>query len=220
MTTLEDVRSATGLCPDEMIVGVTETEMHRAVLASYLSNLWRGPEVVRDLMLADIRSALDLGVAERAADLLLVLRRFLSMHPEAAHAACPCVQNTCDVQLDGVSGRYQSHCPNLVELNKKLAASARSESPSGQSQARLDLRSLSTGIGDVIAEEKAQGTRADRGQAVLEIALAAGIRVALRAPGVEGRNVGAAHVTLEAASRDERPILVGPLEHDDGHSRA
>ena len=118
MTTLEDVRSATGLCPDEMIVGVTETEMHRAVLASYLSNLWRGPEVVRDLMVADIRSALDLGVAERAADLLLVLRRFLSMHPEAAHAACPCVQNTCDVQLDGVSGRYQSHCPNLVDSTK------------------------------------------------------------------------------------------------------
>jgi hypothetical protein len=118
MTTLDDVRSATGLCPEEMIVGVTETEMHRVVLASYLSNLWRGPEVVRDLMVADIRTALDLGVAERAADLLLVLRQFLALHPDAAHAPCPCVQNTCDLQLDGVSGRYQSHCPNLVDSTK------------------------------------------------------------------------------------------------------
>ncbi len=118
MTTLEDVRSATGLSPDEMIVGLTETEIHRVVLASYLSNLWRGSEVVRDLMVADIRTALDLGVAERAGDLLLVLRKFLASHPEAAYAPCPCVQNTCDLQLDGVSGRYQSHCPNLVDSTR------------------------------------------------------------------------------------------------------
>ncbi|MFY9656997.1 MAG: hypothetical protein WAK01_10480 [Methylocystis sp.] len=118
MTTLEDVRSATGLCPEEMIVGVTETEIHRVVLASYLSNLWRGSEVVRDLIVADIRTALDLGVAERAADLLLVLRRFLTSHPEAAHAPCPCAQNSCDLQFDGVSGRHQSHCPNLIDFTR------------------------------------------------------------------------------------------------------
>jgi hypothetical protein len=118
MTTLDDVRSATGLCSEEMIVGVTETSIHRAVLASYLSNLWRGPDIVRDLMVADIRTALDLGVAERAADLLLVLRQFLTAHPDAAHALCPCAQNSCDLQLEGDTGRYQSHCPNLIDATR------------------------------------------------------------------------------------------------------
>ena len=116
MTSLRQLGSVTGLCPQEMIVGATESEIHRAVLASYLSNLWRGSEVVRDLIVADIRSALDLGVAERAADLLLVLRLFLTTHPEAAQAPCPCAQNSCDLQLDGPSGRYESHCPNVVDF--------------------------------------------------------------------------------------------------------
>jgi len=118
MTTLEDVRSATGLSPEEMIVGVTETAIHRAVLASYVSNLWRGSEVVRDLMVADIRTALDLGVAERAADLLVVLRLFLSAHPEAAHSPCPCVENRCEVHLDGFTGRYESYCPNVIDVTR------------------------------------------------------------------------------------------------------
>jgi hypothetical protein len=118
MTTLQAVRSATGLCTEEMIVGVAEAETHRAVLASYLSNLWRGSEVVRDLIVADIRSALDLGVAERAADLLLVLRLFLTTHPEVAHAPCPCVQNCYELQFDGFSGRYKSHCPNVVDFTR------------------------------------------------------------------------------------------------------
>jgi hypothetical protein len=112
MTSLREIRSATGLATEEIIVGVTESEIHRGVLASYLSILWRGSEVVRDLIVADIRSALDLGVAERAADLLLVLRLFLIEHPQAAQAPCPCVQNSCDLQ-DGVSRRYESHYPNL-----------------------------------------------------------------------------------------------------------
>jgi hypothetical protein len=71
MRTLQEIRSATGLLSEEMIVGATETQVHRGVLASYLSNLWRGSDVVRDLIVADIRSALYLGVQERAADLLL-----------------------------------------------------------------------------------------------------------------------------------------------------
>ncbi len=118
MTSLREVRSATGLFVEEMIVGVTETEIHRGMLASYLTNIWRGSEVVRDLIVADIRSSLDLGVAERAADLLLVLRLFLTGNPESAHAPCPCPQNSCDLKLDDLSGRYESHCPNLVDSTR------------------------------------------------------------------------------------------------------
>jgi hypothetical protein len=39
---------------------------------------------VRDLIVADIRAALDLGASKRAADLLMVLRTFLFEHPEFA----------------------------------------------------------------------------------------------------------------------------------------
>jgi hypothetical protein len=50
MRPLEEIRSASGLSSDETIVGATETEALRATLSSYLSNLWRGPEVVRELI--------------------------------------------------------------------------------------------------------------------------------------------------------------------------
>jgi len=98
MRTLEETRSAAGLRSDEIIVGTTETEALRAMLASYLSHLWRGSDVVRDLIVADLRSALDLGVEDRAADLLLVLRLFLTNHAEAALTPYPCGQNCSEFQ--------------------------------------------------------------------------------------------------------------------------
>jgi len=113
MRTLEDIRSATGLRAEEIIVGATETEALRATLNSYLSNSWRGLEVVRDLIVADIRTALDLGVPDRAGDLLLVLRLFLTGHPEAALAPCPCEQKCSQLNLDESTGRFSSDCPNL-----------------------------------------------------------------------------------------------------------
>jgi hypothetical protein len=54
-----------------------------AALASYLPNLKRGPEGVRDMMVSDLRCWLDLGVAQQAADSLIVLRQYLSDYPEA-----------------------------------------------------------------------------------------------------------------------------------------
>jgi len=114
MRTLQEIRSATGLLPEEMIVGATETQAHRETLASYLSNLWRGSDVVRDLIVADIRSALYLGVQERAADLLLVLRLFLTTHSEAALAPCPCEKNCSELKFDESTARYSSDCPNIV----------------------------------------------------------------------------------------------------------
>jgi hypothetical protein len=113
MRTLEETRSATGLRWEEIIVGATETEALRATLKSYLSNSWRGSEVVRDLIVADIRTALDLGVQERAGDLLLVLRLFLTDHAEAALAPCSCEQGCSPLRLDKSTGRLSSHCPNI-----------------------------------------------------------------------------------------------------------
>ncbi|CAN3992353.1 hypothetical protein MCBRY_003179 [Methylocystis bryophila] len=56
---------------------------HQALLSSYLLNLWRGPEAVRKLIVADIRLWIELGAPERAADLFLVLRQYLTDFPEA-----------------------------------------------------------------------------------------------------------------------------------------
>ena len=68
----------TALASDELIVGVTPTERHRKLLASYLLSAWRGPAGVRNMIVFDLRCFLDLGVSSRAADLLIVLRLFLS----------------------------------------------------------------------------------------------------------------------------------------------
>jgi hypothetical protein len=59
------------------------TDVHRGLLSSYLLNLWRGPEAVRKLMVADMRRWIELGAPERAADAFLVLRQFLFDFPEA-----------------------------------------------------------------------------------------------------------------------------------------
>ena len=113
MRSLEETRSATGLRSEEIIVGAKETDALRATLQGYLTNVWRGQEVVRDLIVADIRTALDLGVQERAGDLLLVLRLFLTDHPQAAVAACPCEQSCAELNFDETTGRLSSDCPNI-----------------------------------------------------------------------------------------------------------
>jgi hypothetical protein len=71
------------LASDEMFLGATPSSLHRLLLSNYLMNLWRSPEMVRKLIVADIRASLNLGASKRAADLLIVLRRFLFDYPEA-----------------------------------------------------------------------------------------------------------------------------------------
>jgi hypothetical protein len=63
--------------------GVNAIRQTRSLLASYLLNLKRGPESVRDMMVSDLRCWLDLGAVQQAADLLIVLRQYLSEYPEA-----------------------------------------------------------------------------------------------------------------------------------------
>jgi hypothetical protein len=83
MITLKLCEDFAGLAPNEMILGVTPSTTHRVLLSGYILSLWRGPKNVREIIVADIRLWLDLGRLETAADLLIVLRQFLSDYPEA-----------------------------------------------------------------------------------------------------------------------------------------
>lgn len=91
MLSLEKFSAAAGLPLGALILGVVPCARHRVLLSGYLLNLWRGPEAVRDLILADFFCATEMGALARAADLLLVLRKFLGEFPEAgipASARC------------------------------------------------------------------------------------------------------------------------------------
>ena len=68
---------------------------------------------MRDLIVADLRSALELGVQDRAAELLLVLRLFLTSHVEAALMPCPCEQNSSELNFDESTGRHSSNGSNI-----------------------------------------------------------------------------------------------------------
>ena len=83
MISIEQCREFSGLGSHEMVLGAAPTASHRSLLSSYLLNLRRGPVAVREMIVADIRASLNLGALNRAADLLTVLRLFLSDHPEA-----------------------------------------------------------------------------------------------------------------------------------------
>lgn len=83
MITVSECAAFAGLASNELVLGAVPSAKHRRLLSSYLLNLKRGPEAVRDLMVADLRGLLDLGVTSRAADLLIVLRLFLSDYPQA-----------------------------------------------------------------------------------------------------------------------------------------
>ena len=83
MITMEQCKIFSGLLSNEMVVGPVPSPKHRARLTGYLLNLKWGQATVREMIVADIRVALDLGALNRAADLLVVLRLFLSDHPEA-----------------------------------------------------------------------------------------------------------------------------------------
>jgi hypothetical protein len=74
-----------GLGSDETILGVAPCARHHSLLLSYLFNLKRGLAFVRDMIIADLHSSIDIGVMQQAADHLVVLRLFFSEYPEAAY---------------------------------------------------------------------------------------------------------------------------------------
>ena len=89
MISLQDCILHCDLHPDEIILGVRLSDRHSRLLASYLYCLGKGPAKVREMILADLRRFLDLGARDHAADLLIVLRRFLREHPAIPDVSFP-----------------------------------------------------------------------------------------------------------------------------------
>lgn len=87
MITVAQCAAFAGLDSNETLLGVSPSAGHHSLLSSYLLNLSRGPAAVRDMIVADLRCWLDLGAPQRAADLLVVLRLFLSDYPQARCSA-------------------------------------------------------------------------------------------------------------------------------------
>ncbi len=85
MISLSQCAGCAGLDSSELLIGTVVSAKHHSLLESYALNLWRGAIVVRDLIRTDLRTFIDLGAQKKAADLLLVLRLFLSHFPEARH---------------------------------------------------------------------------------------------------------------------------------------
>lgn len=83
MITISQCLDFTSLAPNEIILGASLGPRHQRLLSSYLLNLDRGATAVRDMIIADLRSFLDVGARQRAADQLLVLRIFLAEYPQA-----------------------------------------------------------------------------------------------------------------------------------------
>lgn len=83
MLDIKQFCEASGLRMGDLVLGIAPSPKHRVLMSSYLLQLWRGHDAVREMMLTDIRSALDKQLMESAADLLQVLRQFLVDFPEA-----------------------------------------------------------------------------------------------------------------------------------------
>jgi hypothetical protein len=83
MITLKECAEFAGLSSDELVTGSVFSSKHRSLLSSYVLNLKRSPSAVRQMIVSDVLAAIDLGASKHAADLVLVLRMFLSKHPEA-----------------------------------------------------------------------------------------------------------------------------------------
>ena len=79
-----------GLNDNEIILGAKLGPQHRRLVARYRWRLVRGRSYVYALIVADIRAALELCALQRAADLFIVLRLFVSSaEPRIARRACP-----------------------------------------------------------------------------------------------------------------------------------
>jgi len=86
MITMAECANFVGLAPDELLLCAIPSTRHKSLLKSYLFNLKRGEKAVCCLIIGDFWRLMELGAEERAADVLHVLRLFLSDHPGAK---CP-----------------------------------------------------------------------------------------------------------------------------------
>lgn len=88
MISLAECFASTSPSPDELL-DANSSDRHERTLRSYLLNSHRGAAIVRDIIVADIRGFIDLGLPHVAADLTVVLRLFLARFPEARRISRP-----------------------------------------------------------------------------------------------------------------------------------
>ena len=93
MISVEDCIAMCGLNADE-VAAIAEHEhiadIAAAALANYLLQNPGGPERIRQMIVDDIRAALDQDRIDHASELFMALRHFLEHHPEARQG---CVAN-------------------------------------------------------------------------------------------------------------------------------
>jgi len=92
MISLEDCVALCGLTEEE-ILAIAEHEqlpqIEAAALAQYLLRGEGGSDLIRDIIMDDIRAAQRTGERERVKSLLHVLHHYLRAHPEARPAQHP-----------------------------------------------------------------------------------------------------------------------------------
>jgi hypothetical protein len=85
MISMTDCIALCGLS-EEQVLAIAEhehiPEMAAAALASALMNKSGGPEVIRGMIVDDVRSAFHAGDLAHARELLMALQQFLQAHPE------------------------------------------------------------------------------------------------------------------------------------------
>ena len=82
MITLQQCADLIGLAPHEFELCALPSLRHKSLLGSYLMNLKRGEKAVCCMIINDFWRLMELGAKERAADTHLVLRLFLTEHPD------------------------------------------------------------------------------------------------------------------------------------------
>jgi hypothetical protein len=87
MITLSRSAKLVGFHLDELAGGVAPAPRHHALLKSYLFSLHRGRAAVLRMVIGDLRACLDIGADRCAADLVIVLRLFLSQRREISRAS-------------------------------------------------------------------------------------------------------------------------------------
>ena len=86
MITIVDCISLCGL-PEDVVLAIAEhegvPEIAAAAMANYLIERRHSPEVIRDMIVDDVRAAQARGDREHVQTLLHTLHHFLRTHPEA-----------------------------------------------------------------------------------------------------------------------------------------
>jgi hypothetical protein len=84
IVSLKECACRSGVALNDMVIGLSPSERHFSLLQSYLFGRPDDGSTLQDRIIEDMRDARNLGASRRAADLLLVLRIFMSMSAESS----------------------------------------------------------------------------------------------------------------------------------------